>query len=89
MLRDLEEGNPVHWKTIHKILLAIGLQPSQVAYRLAKGLHDSGKGNTGSVLVELVPVLREQHLEIHPVNLPGLTRAELEPHQEKITNRRR
>ncbi len=89
MLRDLEEGNPVDWKYIHKILLAMGLQPFQIAYRLAKGLYDSPTGDVETVLAELVPVLQKQKLEIHPVNLPGLTSAELKPYQKNVTKKRR
>ncbi len=83
MLRDLEEGKAVEWKYIHKMLLVFGLQPSQIAYRLAKGLYDAPKGDLNSVLAELVPILRGQKMDIHPVNLPGLTLDELKPYQKK------
>ena len=88
MLRDLEEGKPIEWKYIHKILLATGVLPGQIPYRLAKALHDCGTGGTDAVLAELVPVLQQQNLDIHPVNLPGLTLEELEPHWQRTARRR-
>lgn len=76
-LRDLERDDPVEWKYIHKILLAAGLQPSAIAYRLAKGLHDGGSVPT--VVATLIPELVQQKQEVHPVSLPGLTLQDL-PH---------
>lgn len=81
-LRDIEAGTPVEWKHIHKILLAVGLKSFDVPYQLAKGLYET-TGDVNSVLKSLVPVLRKAEKDVHPMQLPGLTSAELQSYKRK------
>lgn len=81
-VRDLEEGENVDWRHIHKMLLAAGLLPTNIPYRLVQGLYETS-GKVRSVMDDLLPALRQSKQEIHPMTLPGLTLAELKPFQKK------
>ena len=78
------KGKPVEWKHVHQMLLAFNLGPDDFPYRLAKGLHEND-GNLHKVVPELLTLLKQQKLDVHPEYLPGLTPKELEPYQSKKT----
>ena len=82
MLRSLEAGDDVEWKHIHKCLLAAGLMPQQSTYKYIKQLHASG-GDVQATLRHIVPMLRLNGLEVHPLNLPGTTLKDLKGHRVK------
>lgn len=78
-LRELEEGEIGAWPFLHRCLLAAGVQPGSVPYRLVRGLHEH-KGDLQTVLSALVSALQREKREIHPINLPGLRVKELAPY---------
>lgn len=80
ILRDLNEGKRIDWKHIHKDLLAAGLLPSQATYKFIQQLHASG-GDVQWALKEAIPLLRRNGVEVHPVNLPGITLEDLKGHR--------
>ncbi len=82
VLRNLNDGEEVEWKHLHKYLLAAGLQSHQATYKYVQQLHASG-GDMKGVLKEIVPQLRLNGLEVHPVNLPGATLDDLKGHRVK------
>lgn len=81
-LRSLEAGESVDWKYLHKYLLACGLQPGQMSYKLAKLLYDNG-GDTAAAIRELKPGLEKARLQPSALTLPGLLPEELGQKKKK------
>lgn len=82
MLRSLNDGDRVEWEAVHKCLLAAGLRRGQATYSYFEQLHASG-GDIKATLKEIVPLLRRNGLEVHPINLPGILLKDLKGHRVK------
>lgn len=80
ILRDLEEGNTVDWRHIHKILGPFSLRSTDLVYRFLRSLHESD--DITASLREFIPQLKAAKIEIHPSAIPGLTLAELKPYMD-------
>jgi hypothetical protein len=81
-LRQLDVGESVEWRHLHKCLLGMGVRSQHPLYQFVQTLH-ANNGDVAATLEVMTPIHRAEGLEIHPMNFPGLTAEELAPFLKK------
>ncbi len=74
-MRQLEAGESVEWRHLHKTLLGTGQGPQDIPYLLVRGLYEND-GDLDKVLPKLLHNT-DGELEIHPMTFRGVTLDEL------------